>query len=116
MALLTVSTTARAAGLDIVGVTPTATTGDTFANTGAELLLVNNGSASPITVTIDYVPTADGNAVTDLAVTVAAGVTKAIGPFPPALYNDTGVSGGLVKATCSSVTTVTVKAIKLGSA
>ena len=112
MALLTVAASSRA-GIDLAGSAATATTGDTFPNTGAELLLVKNGGAGSINVTIDYVPTADGNAVTDPVVAIAAGVTKAIGPFPPGLYND---ASGYVKATCDVVTTVTVKAIKLGNA
>ena len=109
MAALTVQTASRD-GIDVSGVTPTASTGDTFANTGSEFLLVRNGSGAPITVTFDITATLDAQTVTDRAVTVGAGVKKLIGPFPTGWYNDGNAS---VKATCSAVTTVTVAAVKL---
>lgn len=108
MALLTAANMAIT-GIDVVGATPTASTGDTWANTGAEFVEIKNGSASPITVTLDVQATLDANAVVDPTVTVAAGVTKAIGPFKTGVYND---SGGLAKVTCSAVTDVTIKVIK----
>jgi hypothetical protein len=111
MALLTVATIGRA-GVDVVGAAATAVTGDTLPNTGVEFVEIKNGSGAPINVTIDYVATADGNAVVDPVVAVGAGVTKAMGPFAPNLYND---ASGRVKFTCDSVTSVTIKALKLGS-
>lgn len=110
MATLTVTTVTRA-GHDVAGVAATAGAGgDEFANTGQEFLEVKNGSGAPITVTLDIKSTVDGAAVTDPTVTVAAGVTKIIGPFPPSIYNDSGT--GRAKVTYSDVTTVTVKALK----
>lgn len=109
MATLTVATLSRA-GVDIVGVTPAAA-GDEFANTGQELVLIYNGSGAPITVTLDIKPTLDGNAITDRTVTVGAGVTKAIGPFPTGIYNDPDT--GRAKISTSAQTSVTIKAIKM---
>lgn len=108
MALLT-STTITRAGHDIAGAAAAAG-GDKFANTGQELVLVKNGHGTdPRTVTLDIRTTVDGQAVTDPTVTVAAGITKAIGPFPT-VYNDTD---GNVNLTYSdSAANITVKVIK----
>jgi hypothetical protein len=108
MALLTVAS-AAAAGIDIVGAAATATTGDTFANTGKEFLLIKNGSGGTITVTLDHQNEPDGAVVTDPTVSIDNGVTKLIGPFSKGYYND---ASGLVKATCSAVSSVTIKAIQ----
>jgi hypothetical protein len=114
MALLTVTTVSRSGvQLDSTLTAATATTGDTFVNTGLEYLAVVNGSGSPINVTIPLPPTPDGLAVTSRVVAVAAGKTELIGPFPTGQYND---STGVVKATCSSVTSVTLGAFKFPAA
>ena len=87
--------------------------GHSLANAENEaLLIVTNGSASPITVTIPIPKTVDGKAIASLEVAVAAGATKVIGPFPKGLYNQTG---DVVHINFSDVTTVTVAAIELGS-
>lgn len=112
MATLTVGTTART-GLDCSGTTPTITTGDEFANTGVECILIRNGSGGSITVTLDFKATPDGATVTDPTVTIADGVMKILGPWPTAYYNDS--STGRMKFTCSSVTSVTAYVFKLGS-
>lgn len=118
MATLNVTNITRA-GVDVAGVAPTAVTGDEWANTGRELLLVKNGSGAPINVTLDLKGTIDagapggGLAITDKVVPVAAGETAAIGPFPPGIYNDK--TTGRAKAICSAVVTVTIKALKLPS-
>ncbi len=112
MTLRTAAVVSRS-GVVATGVVPTATTGDTFVNTGAEIFIVKNGHVSdPTTVTVDYIATADGNAVTDPGVSVAAGTSKAFGPYPPGQYNDTLASGGVVKVTCSAVTDVLLSVIK----
>ncbi len=113
MATLTVATVTRA-GVDVVGAAATVTVGDEWANTGYEFLEVKNGSGAPITVTLDIKTAPDGLAVTDPTVSVGAGVTKIIGPFPPGIYNDE--TTGRAKATCSSVTSVTVKVLKFSNA
>lgn len=110
MATLTVATVTRA-GVDVVGSAATASTGDEWANTGAEFIEVKNASVASVNVTLDIKATLDGAAVTDPVVVVGAGVTKIIGPFPPGVYTDS--TTGRAKATCSDVTTVTIKALKL---
>lgn len=112
MATLTVAAAART-GVDIVGVAPDAA-GDEWANTGKEVLLVNNASAGSINVTLDIKSTVDGAAVTDPVVAVGAGVTKMIGPFPTGIYNDSGT--GRAKATCSATASVTVKVMQVAPA
>lgn len=98
------------AGIDVVGVTPDAT-GDEWPNTGYEVIEVKNGSGAGITVTLDLKPTVDGAALVDPTVSIGAGVTKMIGPFPPSWYNDSVT--GRAKATCSATATITIKVIKI---
>lgn len=111
MALLTVATVAIAGVTPTTPATPTATTGDTFLNTGREVVELVNGSGSPVVVTIDVQRTTDGDGatVTDPTVTVAAGARKFVGPFP-ASYND---ASGLVKITFASVTSNTITVLKV---
>jgi len=110
MALLSPSVSALT-GVVLAPAAATASTGDTFANTGKEMLYVKNGSGSSINVTIDAPATCDfnvgANAAHDQVVAVAAGVEKLIGPFPVARFN----AAGLVTVICSAVTTVTVAVI-----
>lgn len=106
MAALITYTAARSA-VELVNATPTATTGDTFVNTGSEIAVVYNGSASPITATFTSTATVDGLAVADLAVTCAAGKRYVIGPFPKYVY------GASVTLICSAVTSVTVAVCKV---
>lgn len=108
MATLTVTTIDRS-GADVVGASAD-NAGDEWANTGSEFVLVKNGSGSPITVTLDIKATLDGAAVTDPTVSVGAGVTKMIGPFPIGIYNDSGT--GRARIAYSAVTSVTTKVIK----
>lgn len=113
MAALTVQTASRSAnGQSLAGVAA-AGGGDTFVNTGQEILVVKNGGGAGITVTITTPATVDGLAVADLTATIAAGETRSIGPFPPSIYNDTGVNGGNVSVGYSSVTSVTVAVLKV---
>lgn len=108
MALLTAAN-AGLAGVDLAGVTPGGS-GDTFANTGKEIVLIYNNSGGSINVTLDHQNLATGVVVTDPVVAVGNGVTKAIGPFPPGYYND---GSGLTKVTCSATTNVTIKVLKV---
>lgn len=110
MATLTVATAART-GVDLAGVAATSG-GDAFLNTGREVLIVTNGDSGSHTATIHSQKTPDGLALTDRVITVAAGVTKAIGPFPVGLYNDTN---NLAQITYSAVTSVTVKVLKVAA-
>lgn len=113
MAVLTVATAVRASnGNDLAGVAAAAG-GDTFVNTGAEILIIKNGGGAPITLTVATPATLDGLAVTDLTATIGAGATRSVGPFPPGWYNDTGVAGGSVALSYSAVTSVTVAVLKV---
>lgn len=96
-------------------VAPTATHGNKFLNDGRTFLRVKNGGASPITVTIDTPRSVDGQAISDLAVTVAAtgdadGLDDLlIGPFT-ATFNQADNS---VWAVCSAVANVLVGAFRV---
>jgi hypothetical protein len=108
MTLLPPAVTDRV-GVDIAGAAATSTTGDTFANSGSELLFVKNGAGAPITLTLDIQSKLDGQALTDPAPSLTNGHTYVLGPFPPAYYND---ANGRVKVTCSDATSITLKVIK----
>lgn len=75
---------------------PIETTGDatnnhSVVNDGKTLLLARNtnGASTDRTVTVHVTRTVDGQAVASRSYPVAAGKTKALGPFPPADYGDT---------------------------
>lgn len=103
MALLT------AKQIQITGtdVTPTAAdaAGETF-KPGDYTLTINNGSAVAVTATV-AVPgnTLFGQPQPDVAVTVAAGAWKAIGPFPAGLADP---ADGLVHVTYDAAPAATV--------
>ncbi len=84
--------------------------GDAFANTGQEVAVITNASVGSITVTFATQNTSDGLAVADLAVVLAAGECRAVGPFAIGIYND---ASNLVQMTYSGVTTLTAKIIKV---
>lgn len=84
--------------------------GDTFDNTGKEIVEVVNGGGAPITVSFDIKETVDGGTVTDQSGTVAAGARKRFGPFPPRWYNDPVT--GRVSIGYSGVSSVTVEVFK----
>jgi hypothetical protein len=116
---LTVQEISRAGkAFDYDLVAATATHGNKFINDGRTMLRVKNGSAVPVTVTIDCPAVLDGQAVADLTVTIAAtgdgnGLDfQDIGPFPVS-FNQ---SDGYVWAVCAPVTTVTVGAYRLPKA
>lgn len=110
MAVLTVQQATRSTnGIDLAGVAAAAG-GDTFPNTGREVLIIKNGGGAPITLTVATPATVDGLAVADLTATIGAGATRMIGPFPPSVYS---ASDGSVALTYSAVTSVTVAAVKV---
>lgn len=98
-------------GLTGQTVTPVAATsgGDQFANDGSTLLLVVNGGTE-IDVTINSQTACDQGSDHDVVVTVGAGATKYIGPFPKARFDD---GSGNVLITYEGVTSVTVAALGL---
>ena len=83
--------------------------GDTFANTGKEMVLITNGSGSGITLTIATTITVDGEDVADKEITIGAGETHLLGPWPANLYSD---GDGLVSLAYSLETSITVAVIK----
>lgn len=72
-------------------------------------LLVNNGSGSAVTVTLNIPRTYKGYAITSPTVSVLAGTQVAIGPIPsdPFVRIGTGTDDGFVRVDYSSVTSVT---------
>jgi hypothetical protein len=99
-------------------IAPTATHGNKLFNDGRTCLRVKNGSASPITVTIDTPGTVSGLAISDLVVTLAAtgdanGLDfQDIGPFDANFSQ----ADGYVWAVFSAVTDVLVGAFRLAHA
>lgn len=116
MATLTLGTTAK------TGYTLSATSaaggGDVANNAnGDTLIYVNNGSGSPITVTITAQNTAPKSSlgtltIVDLDVTVAAGAERILGPFNPTIWNN---SSNQLEIGYSSATSVTVAAFRPGA-
>lgn len=116
MAVLTVVTSKRIDnGNDLAGAAA-AVGGDSFVNTGTELVVIKNASVGAITVTFATPATLDGLAVADRTASIGAGETRLLGPFPPGIYNDTGIAGGSVNMTYSGVTTLTATVIKPATA
>lgn len=85
--------------------TAAAAGGDEFQANQDTILLVRNGSASPITVTFVTPGTSQGLAVEDVAVTVPAGADRYCSGFADDVFRNTN---GRVGVTYSAVTTVTV--------
>lgn len=110
MATLTAVPAART-GLDFIGDSVLAETGgDTFPNTGRELVVLANGDDSDTTVTFVTPVTVDGKAVANRAVVVPAGESRLCGPFQPGIYNN---AAGGVDITYSSATDLTVYVVKV---
>jgi hypothetical protein len=63
-----------------------ATNGNSCANGGNLILELNNSGASTYTVTVTATPTGDGQAVTPIVYTLAAGETRLVGGWPPPFY------------------------------
>lgn len=110
MATLTTQVVTELASTALSTSAATATTGDKFAVGEGCVLYVNNGSGGSITVTITTPGTSNGLAIADRTVTVAAGAIKLIAV--PSYYGDPADSN-LATAVCSSVTTVTVAALRV---
>ena len=113
-ATLTVQTVSRA-GLDLNANAVAATGGgDSWLNTGSQMLYINNGSGSICTVTLVFGVggVVDGLTPTARTVGVPIGHAAIIGPFPPTAYND---ANGLANVHYSGVSSVTVAAFQPGS-
>lgn len=79
--------------------------GDVFPNDGNTKLYVKNGSGGSLTVTVATPGLPGGLTLTPVAVAVAAGVEKILGPFPGQYFNN---ASGQVALTYSGVTSLTV--------
>lgn len=97
--------------ISLAGLTPTfnaamAVDGNSFKNDGNVIIDVKNGSASPITVTIQTPAKVQSIDLAEIVVTVPATTgDKVIGPFDPSLFNQ---ADGSVYVDFSSATTVTI--------
>lgn len=84
--------------------------GDEFANTGDTFFQIKN-AGSEITLTVETPAKIEGIDIAEITVTIPATTgDKMIGPFDPAIFNQ---STGRVAVTYSAVTSVTVGAFKL---
>lgn len=112
MAVLTVTTISRAGhNVDTIDVAADVA-GDSFPNTGDELVIFNNTDAATRVVTFVFQATLDGQAATARTITVPATSGKMIvGPFPTSIYND---SNGRMNMTYSAVAGLTVMVFKRG--
>ncbi len=92
---------------------PTAaqTDGNSFNNTGKEILHVINGATDSV-VTINTPRGPDGQSVTERTVTVSAASDQFIGPFPPEIFNQRGSLGDIVHVDYDSVANVTVEVLR----
>ena len=93
--------------LDTAAVTPSVTNGNTAPGSAGCGLYVKNASGAPITVTLHYTPTIDGNVVASRVYTVGAGKAWLI-PIQDA-YEDPAT--GLVTVDFSATTSVTAQLI-----
>lgn len=85
--------------------------GDTFLPSNNTFIHVKNGSGGSITVTIVTPGTVSGQAVADVAVAIAAGAEKMIGPLPGSLF--ARASDGRADLTYSGVTSLTLAVLEL---
>lgn len=98
-------------GSDPTGFSAASAGGDQFVNDGNTLFVITNGGGAGITVTIQAARKSNHGVASNLVVTIAAGMTRRIGRFQPERFND---GGGRVSVGYSAVTSVTVKAARLG--
>ena len=110
---LTVNNLSRS-GNDITTMTAAdATNGHAFDNDGNVFIVVRNGGAGSITVTVQTPRTVDDLAVADLTVSIAAGKTYLIGPFPTETFNQSGSDRGKVYVDFDTDTSVALGAYKM---
>lgn len=96
------------------GINPTlvaaAAGGDSFTNDGKTLLYVKNAHTASITVTINSLQPCNQGFDHNIVITVAAGSTIQVGPFPTPRFND---NTNKVGVTYSLVTALTVAAVSI---
>lgn len=83
--------------------------GDEFVNTGREFFYADNGNGADWDITFVTQQTVGGLAVADKVVTVPAGESMLIGPFPKGLYND---GNAKVQVTYEGVTSLLVAVVR----
>lgn len=99
------------AGITGTALTMTAVTAsDTVAPDDRSVWLVNNGSGSPVTVTVVVPGTVYGQARPDVAVSVAAGALAPIGPLVADLADP---ATGLITITHSAQTSITAAVVRV---
>jgi hypothetical protein len=92
-----------AAGLQLTTVAMGAgDTGFSFVNDGNSIPVIKNGSASPITATVNATMKYKGLSITNPTVTIPAGQTKFFPVLDPSIYNGTG---GVVQIDISAAAT-----------
>lgn len=106
--------TVSAQQVSTAGITPTYNSasggGDKFpAGDDIEVEIVN-GSGGSLTATFTTPGNVGGNAIADLAITVADGARKKVGPFPRSIYGD---ADGLVSVAWSATSSVTFSVTKV---
>ena len=84
--------------------------GHKLLNNGDQFIIVKNGGASPINVTIQTPATIEGIAIAEVVIAVAASAEEMIGNFPPSIFNQTD---GMIYIDFSAVTDITVGAFKI---
>lgn len=85
--------------------------GHSVPNDGQTVIHVKTGGTG-CTVNLKIPGTVDGQAVADKQIVIGTSAERFIGPFPPQTYNQ---SDGSVHVDFSSVTTVTIAAIRPSS-
>lgn len=92
------------------------TNGNSFANSGRELIEVTNASGGALTISFVtqgvYTVGITSYPIADLNVSLANATTRGYGPFDKTLFNDTD---GNVQITWSTGTSVTARVISLGT-
>ena len=106
MAALTIQTVVRA-GLEATYVQAEAG-GDTFVNTGKEIIQIRNGGGSDVTLTVGTPRTEDGLALADRTVNIPAGKERFLGAFQTAIY---GTTVSLAYSGVGSLTLAVLKAV-----
>lgn len=107
-------TTVSRSGVDEAASLVAADAGGNYWNTtGVQWLAAKNGSGAPITISLTIQQTVDGQTPPARTVSVPAGKTYYIGPFPSA-YNDANAPAR-ANVTYSGVTSLTVGVFQLGS-
>jgi len=109
MANIAAAAISQSPGTSVVPVTAASAGGDAFDNDGRTFFVVKNAGGAGITVTFDSLVLSNFGTDVNPAPTVAAGETRIFGTFDTTRFND---ANGRVGVTYSSVTSVTVMAVK----